>query len=181
HDHVVVRLRHARVARVENDVYVIGALMTDLQVAERLLSVHVLEWDHVDGAHQVALVVVGEKRPRGQRGGIDIQRAETGDEIGKGDERADLLVGTAGRRLLLGRRGVRGCDEHPNTEHASEGAKGETVHAWISLCMSSSCDCVALRAHSYGGTPGATMKRSYRVERRASCARMPLADVGLKR
>src|SRR5207253_10954247 len=108
HDHVVVRLRHARVARVENDVYVIGALTTDLQIAERLLSVHVLEWDHVDGAHQVALVVVGEKRPRGQRGGIDIQRAETGDEIGKGGERAGRVVGTAGRRLLLGRCGYGG-------------------------------------------------------------------------
>src|SRR5438094_126067 len=47
--------------------------------------------------------------------------------------------------------------------------------------MSSCCDCVALRVHSYGGAPGPTMKRSYRVERRASCARMPLADLGLKR
>src|SRR5207244_6631031 len=123
----------------------------------------------------------GEKRSRGQRGGIDVQGPESGDEVRERDERADLLVGTAGRRLLLGRPGVGGRDEHPDAEHAGEGRKGETVHAWISLWMSSSCDCVALRAHSYGGTPGATMKRSYRVERRASCARMPLADLGLKR
>ena len=91
---------------VEDDVYVIDALASDLQIAERLLRVHILERNHVDRAHQRPLMVVGEERPRGEGGGIDVQGAEPGYEVRQRDERADFRVRAARWRRALGRRRV---------------------------------------------------------------------------
>src|SRR5690349_17414257 len=88
--------RYTRMSRVEDDVHVIGRRPANLQIIERLLGVHVLERDHVNGARQVTVVVVGEKRPGGECRGIDIQCAEPGDEVGERDERADFLVLASG-------------------------------------------------------------------------------------
>src|SRR5580704_2980811 len=82
---------------VEADVIDIAA--GRCQVSKVLLRIHVFQRHHVDGADQVPFVVIGEKRTFRQCFWVDIERAETGSEVRKPDERAYLLVGRS-RRLV---------------------------------------------------------------------------------
>src|SRR5690348_13132742 len=102
--------------------------LPDFQAGERFLGVHVFERDHVDRAHEMPLMVIGEKRPGWERGGIDVQGPETGQKTGQGNELTSLLVRATRRRCPLSCRGVGGDQEHPGAECTNEGNEGETFH-----------------------------------------------------
>ena len=120
-------------ARVVDDVHVIGALLGDLQIAERLLRVHVLERDHVDRADQLPLMVVGEKRPGRERRGIDVEGPEPGNEIGKRNELTDRLYAPPGGALRLGRRSIGGCAAASRHQAPARAVSTMTFHACISV------------------------------------------------
>src|SRR5690606_37898614 len=48
--------------------------------------------NHIDGADQFAVMIVGQERPGRQRFTIDEELAQTGDEIRQGSQFADLLI-----------------------------------------------------------------------------------------
>jgi hypothetical protein len=80
---------------------------------------------HVDGAHERPITVIGKERSGRQRCGINEELAHSGEELGQLDELAHSLKarrrwggGDFLRRLVCNHRG--GCDEQ-----YSGGARGE--------------------------------------------------------
>ena len=69
------------------------------QVVEAFVRIEVLDRQHVDGADQLALVVIGEERAGRQRGRVDEELAHAGQEVGQLDQAADGLEGRGRRRL----------------------------------------------------------------------------------
>ena len=111
-----VGLGHPRVTRVEVHVHVVDFLLRRHQAVEGLVSLDVLERDHVDRADQLADPVVGQERAGRQRGRFDVERAEPREEIREGDEAADLLVVAARGRGHLG-LGGNGLAERNQAGH----------------------------------------------------------------
>src|SRR5437667_3041418 len=108
---VIVRLGHARMARVVVHVDVVHPLLGDVEVVELLVSVQFLQRGHVDRAHELALSVVREERTGRKRGRHDVERADAREEIGELHEAGHLLVLTAGRcRRERLRRGLSAAD-----------------------------------------------------------------------
>ena len=99
HD-VVVRLLDPGVAGIEVHRDVVDLAAGRGEVVELLLSGDVLSRDHVDGADQLAVAVVGQEGAGRERLGINVERAETRQEVGQFHEFADLLVGAAGWGFL---------------------------------------------------------------------------------
>ena len=64
------------------DIYVVDSGMSDGKVLERSVGSKVLEGEHVDRANEIALSVIRQKRPRGERLGINVERPEAGKKSG---------------------------------------------------------------------------------------------------
>jgi hypothetical protein len=92
-DDVVVRLLHARVAGVVVHVDVVDLRpFGGLEIVERLARLELRDRHHVHRAHEFAVAVVGQERAGGQRRGIDVEHADSGQELGQRHQVADLLV-----------------------------------------------------------------------------------------
>ena len=83
------------------DIDVVDSRMSNGKVLERLVEAEVLEGEHVDRANEIALPVIRQKRPRGERLGINIERSEAGEKIWQLHERAHFPEGSTGRGLQL--------------------------------------------------------------------------------
>jgi hypothetical protein len=83
------------------DINVVDSRMSDGKVIERLMDSEVLEGEHVDRADEIVLPVIRQKRPRGERLGINVERPEAGEKIWQLDERAHFPEGPARRGLHL--------------------------------------------------------------------------------
>ena len=64
------------------DIYVVDSGMRDGKVVERPVGSEVLEGEHVDRANEIALPVIRQKRPCGERAGINVERPEAGKKSG---------------------------------------------------------------------------------------------------
>jgi hypothetical protein len=89
-DHMVVGDRHSWMPVVGVHVHMIHLRMGDGKLVERLAGCEVLERKHINRAHEVALAVIGQKRPDGEGVGLDVQHPKAGEKLGQGDERAEL-------------------------------------------------------------------------------------------
>ena len=84
------------------DIYVLDRRMNDGKVMERPVGSEVPEGKHVDRAHEMTLPVIRQKRPRGERAGINVERPEAREKIWQLDERAHFPEGSTRRGLHLG-------------------------------------------------------------------------------
>src|SRR4030095_16714022 len=83
------------------DIYVVDSGMSDRKVLERLVAAELLEGEHVDRADEIALPVIRQKRPRGERLGIHVELPKAGEKIWQLDECAHFSEGPAGWGLQL--------------------------------------------------------------------------------
>jgi hypothetical protein len=68
-------------AGVVIDVHVIDRPAGNRQIVESLLSLEIGDWNHVDGRDHLAVMVISQERASGKRSWIDIEIAQTGQEI----------------------------------------------------------------------------------------------------
>src|SRR5690606_34961430 len=70
------------------------------KIVERLVGVgELLDRQHVDGADQLAITVVGKERTGRQGRRVHEELTQAGQEVGQLHQAADGLVGVGGRRL----------------------------------------------------------------------------------
>ena len=77
-----VRFFDARVAGIVVDVDMIDIAAGSCNVLEALVRIEVLGRQHVDGADQLAIMIVGKERTGRKGGRVDEELAHSGKEIG---------------------------------------------------------------------------------------------------
>src|SRR5690606_26098779 len=134
-----MRLLDSRMPGVEMHVHMIDTRAGDGETVEFLVGVEILDGDHVDGADQLAVAVVGEERPCRQRRGVDEELAQTRNEVRELHELAHLLIRSSRWRFGYGRVGLvcerwacarndQGCRRpqkrcrHSHIEYSNDGA-----------------------------------------------------------
>ena len=73
---MIVRLGHSWMTRIELKRDVIDVAARCSEIGRVLVSVEILEWDHIDGADNFAIVVIGEERAFRQRLRINVKSAD---------------------------------------------------------------------------------------------------------
>src|SRR5438034_9002563 len=85
------------------DIDVVDGRRGDGKVVERLVGSEVFEEEHVNRADEIALTVIRQKRPHGERAGINVERPETGEKSGNWTSVLTFLKEPPGGAFIGGR------------------------------------------------------------------------------